>query len=469
VSDDLDLIPAPLMTTHPSRFLLAALLAVSTLLSSAKAADNPPNIVLFFCDDLGYADISSFGHPYAKTPTLDQLAEEGTSFMQHYVTGVTCNPSRTGLMTGQFPARFAKYPADFGFQDRTTITELLKQRGYKTGHFGKWHIGPKSTEVDGMYGIDTVEVIGKSSGESAGRDDDLTTAAIKFMKEHAGEQPLYINIWGHSTHFPVTVPPNLASKFIEVKVKREDFSDTMQHKFDECEEIGGDLDECMHQYLGDVYSIDQNVKRVLQAIDDLGIRDNTIFVFSSDHGPAPVVLGKKGVREHSKNMLGYAGIFRGGKHTQLEGGTRVPFIIRWPGQVPAGRIDSESVTSFIDWMPTLAAIAGIEDLPQPIDGEDISSIWKGESQERNKPLFWKIGNTGSTGVVRVGKWKLHEATRRSEAELYDLSTDPSESKNLAEDQPQVTAELTATLNAWTAELPEEYEKGKQKRNKKKNE
>lgn len=135
------------------------------------ASERPPNVVLFFADDLGYGDLACYGHPYAETPALDRLASKGTRFTQHYVTGVTCNPSRTGLMTGLFPSRYPRYTADFGFGDRVTITELLKKRGYRIGHFGKWHIGPKSTEVDGMYGIDTVEVIGKSKGESAGRDD----------------------------------------------------------------------------------------------------------------------------------------------------------------------------------------------------------------------------------------------------------------------------------------------------------
>ena len=440
----------------PFHLIPLLLAAFSTNLAAEPAP--PPNIVFFFCDDLGYADLGCYGHPYAKSPNIDKLAKEGTRFEQHYVTGVTCNPSRTGLMTGLFPARFHRYAADFGFGDRIAITELLQKRGYKTGHFGKWHIGPDSSEVNGMYGLDVVEVIGKSKGGNAGRDDDLTAAAIRFIRENAGEQPLYVNIWGHSTHFPVKVPPKLAGEFAEVKVKRDDFSATMQHKFDQCVKIGGNLHDSMRQYLGDVYSIDQNVGRVLAAIDDLGIRENTIFVFSSDHGPAPVILGKKGARKYSNNMLGYAGIYRGGKHSHYEGGTRVPFIIRWPGQVKAGRVDSESVTSFIDWMPTLAALAGIDDLPEELDGEDVSEVWLGGTREREKPLFWKASASGSQAVIREGKWKLHEANRKREAELYDLSADPSETRNLATQHPELVDKLNAKLKAWTAELPKDYEK-----------
>lgn len=440
-------------------FLLtsAVLLSLITLFAEAQAADQgPPNIVFMFADDLGYGDLSCYGHPYAKTPVLDQLAKEGTRFTQFYVTGVTCNPSRTGLMTGQFPARFSKYAADFGFGDRVTITELLKKRGYKTGHFGKWHIGPNDS--DGVYGIDTVKTIGKSRDKSAGRDDDLYSAAIEFIRENK-DGPFYVNVWGHATHFPVNTPAELANQFDNVTVDRNDFSPTMQHKFDECLKIGGDLDESMRQYLGDIHQIDLNVGRVLQALDDLGLKDNTIVVFSSDHGPAPVILGKKSARMFSNNMLGYAGPFRGGKHEQYEGGTRVPFIIRWPDKVKAGRVDTTNVCSFVDWLPTLCALAGIEEPPSDLDGENITDAWLGANRQRTNPLFWKVSSTGSAPAIRDGKWKLHLNRKRDkEVELYDLSVDPGESKNVAAENPKVVTRLSKQLRAWVAELPTQYEK-----------
>jgi N-acetylgalactosamine-6-sulfatase len=158
-------------------------------------------------------------------------------------------------------------------------------------------------------------------------------------------------------------------------------------------------------------------------------------------------------------MLGCAGVFRGGKHTQYEGGTRVPFIVRWPGHVPAGRVDTDNVCSFIDWLPTLCAIAGIGELPGQLDGEDISDIWLGADRQRSRPLFWKASATGSTPAIRAGKWKLHLNRRRDrEIELYDLSVDPSESNNVAERHPEVVARLRKRLRTWVAELPEHYEK-----------
>ena len=448
-----------LMHRYANAVMLLLLLSGSVCGGQA-VSERPPNIVFMFADDLGYGDLGCYGHPYAKTPVLDQLAQEGTRFTQFHVTGVTCNPSRTGIMTGLFPARFPKYAADYGFGDRATITELLKKRGYKTGHFGKWHIGPEDS--DGTYGIDTVKTIGKSRERSSGRDTDLYSAAIEFIKENKDE-PFYVNVWGHATHFPVNTPAELAGQFKDVAVDREDFSQTMQHKFDECLKIGGDLDESMRQYLGDVYQIDLNVGRVLKTLDDLGLRENTIVVFSSDHGPAPVILGKKGAREFSNNMLGYAGKFRGGKHEQYEGGTRVPFIIRWPDKVQAGRVDATNVCSFIDWLPTLCSVAGIEELPQQLDGEDVSDIWLGADRQRTKPLFWKSSSTGSTPAMRVGKWKLHlPRKQRDRPELYDLSNDPSESNNVAEAHPEVVGRLGKSLQAWVRELPENYEKAKEK-------
>src|SRR6476661_4066285 len=146
---------------------LFAICVWTSIAALGKSADEKPNIVFILADDLGFADLACYGHPYAKTPALDQLAKEGTAFRNFHVTGVTCCPSRTGFMTGKFPASFHAYPADHGFGDRVTVTELLKQAGYRTGHFGKWHIGPEAKA--GIYGID---VVGTSKVPDGRRNED---------------------------------------------------------------------------------------------------------------------------------------------------------------------------------------------------------------------------------------------------------------------------------------------------------
>ena len=198
-------------------------------------AVDKPNIIFLFADDLGYGDLACYGHPYAKTPALDKLAKEGTRFTQAYVTGVTCCPSRTGMMTGKFPATFAKYMSDQGFGDRVTITELLKKNGYRTGHFGKWHIGPKSE--NGTYGIDVINSKKRDTKDRAkrGRDAYIIDAAIEFLEANAKkDKPLYMNVWGHITHFPVRPTKEFSERFKNVVVDESKFNETMRDKFQHC-------------------------------------------------------------------------------------------------------------------------------------------------------------------------------------------------------------------------------------------
>ena len=237
----------------------------------------------------------------------------------------------------------------------------------------------------------------------------------------------------------------------------------MQHKFDECLKIGGDLDESMRQYLGDVYQIDKlNVGRVSEtSLTNWGSETTPSWSSPATTDRHRWFSERKVTAKFSNNMLGYAGQFRGGKHDQYEGGTRVPFIIRWPDKVEAGRVDTQNVCSFIDWLPTLCAIAGVDELPQSIDGEDISDILCGSHRERLKALFWKTSATGSTPAMRDGKWKLHlPRKQRGEPELYDLSIDPSESNNVAAQNPDVVKALSRKVKAWVATLPREYSKTK---------
>jgi N-acetylgalactosamine-6-sulfatase len=321
-------------------------------------------------------------------------------------------------------------------------------------------------DEDGTYGIDEIEVIGSTKTDPGGRDAGLFEAAMNFIEANKAG-PFYVNVWGHITHYPVDPVSSLAERFKHVVVKRGDFGAPMQGQFDTCERIGGDLNEAMRNYLGDVYSLDLQVGRLLTKVDELGLRDNTVVVFSSDQGPAPVLTKGKATDpalEHnpSRNMLGYAGGLRGGKHTQWEGGVRSPFIIRWPGQVPAGKVNRSSIFSGMDWLPTVCAVAGVP-LPSAnlLEGEDVSDIWLGADRSRAKPLFWKTSSVGARISMLSGDWKLHIDRRGTE--LYDLTTDPQESRNVRTLHPEVAEALKKQADQWNATLPAAYEKKKQRK------
>ncbi|WP_395742268.1 sulfatase [Prosthecobacter sp.] len=459
------------------------LLATLTLaLSLSCHAADKPNIIFILADDFGWGDPHCYGHPYAQTPNLDKLAADGTRFTKFHATGVTCCPARTGLMTGKFPATFQKYPASFGFGSRVTITELLKKNGYATGHFGKWHIG--TVLEPGTYGID---VIGSDQGapnkhrqpeDSRGRDAPMYDQAISFIEKHKGE-PFYVNIWDHISHHPIHPTQAVLDAFGPLELDESKFTPAMQEKFALCKKLGGDPAAHLRAFLADVKSMDAEIGRLLQKLDELGLRENTLVVFSSDQGAAPLrdsegadakpkkkKKDKSGgdIEETRLNAMGYAGPnFRGGKHTDLEGGVCVPFIARWPTKVPAGRVDDKSVISGADWLPSLCGITGISINASDFDGEDSSKALLGGVHVRTKPLFWKTSSERSDPTLLVENWKLHGSHRRNgEVTLYDLAKDPGEQNNLAEKRPEVLKRLTEQLAEWAATLPKTYEHGDDK-------
>lgn len=440
----------------------------------AAAPSKKPNIVFILADDLGWGDLKCYGHPLARTPNLDRLAQEGTRFTQAYMTGITCCPSRTGLMTGKFPARFKEYPASYGLGKEITVTELLKRAGYHTGHFGKWHIGP--TTKPGTYGIDVINSVTENKTttrkrtDERGRDAGIFDQAIQFLEKHK-EGPFYVQIWGHISHFPINPPEGLVRRFSDLAVTDDHFARPFHDKLQWVRKNGGDVQERMRRYLAEVSALDDCVGRVLKKLDQLGLRENTIVVFSSDHGPVEGQLpgkarnwsesDRKKRLDQQMNMLGYAGPHRGGKHGMYEGGVRVPFLVRWPGNVRANEVNA-SVISGIDWLPTVCRLADVKVSFEGLDGEDISDIWQGKQRARTQPLFWKTNNVRSKLCIREGKWKLHDPNRtRGEVELYDLSIDPGESKNLAATHPQLVERLQTRLRNWNTTLPREYLKIKE--------
>ncbi len=446
----------------------------------AAAADARPNVIFILSDDSGFADFGCYGHPYARTPNIDSLARDGTRFTQFYATGVTCCPTRTGLMTSRWPASYATYPANGGFGDRVTVSELLHRAGYATGHFGKWHIGPD--EKAGVYGFDAVRSVDESGRKmieaTRGRDARIYDEAIRFIEKHR-DGPFYINVWSHISHHKIAPPASYVERFKDVVVDESKFPAPMQEKFAACRARGGDVSEHMRRYLADIHSMDEDIGRLLKRVDELGLRDNTIVVFSSDQGPAPINAGAekdpeakkqrgKGPKnavpgkdaEYSRlDSMGCTGEFRGGKHGMYEGGVRVPWIVRWPARVPAGRVDGESVLSGADWLPTVCSVAGVKIHAADFEGEDTSGAWFGKAAHvRANPLLWKTSAPGSSAGIREAQWKLIHPTRKNggEPELYDIPADPGETRNVAAQHPDVVKRLSGRVEAWVATLPKEY-------------
>ncbi len=433
--------------------LTAAFLLLAGSGPPAASAAEKPNIVFLLADDLGYGDLGCTGHPYARTPAIDRLAKEGTLFHNFYVAGPTCCPSRTGLMTSRFPARFQKYPASFGFSGAVTVTDLLQRNGYRTGHFGKWHMG--NEQKPGTFGLGTIQVLKGNTRDARGRDAAITDAAIDFIKANK-EGPFYVNVWFHTPHNPVRPPQPFADRFAGVTIKREDFANPdLRTFFDLYEKNGGNLIAGMRNYLGDVSQLDDQVSRVLKALDDLGLRNNTLVVFTSDNGPG------NGTRENGRlaeNSLGSAGPLRERKFSLHDGGIRLPFIVRWPGRVPEGRVDGKSVIAGVDYLPSLCTLTGVKVKADQLDGEDVSDIWLGKERARTRDLFWKISRPNSPTAIRRGDWKLYQP-HRGQAELYDMAKDPGEREDVAVRHRAVVKELAAALQRWNAQLPAKYEKG----------
>jgi len=429
----------------------------------------PPNMILLFADDFGFGDLACYGHPYAKTPNLDKLAEEGTLFRKFNVTGVTCNPSRTGLLTSYHPNSYALKTADYGFdqaqdgcEDHPSIMELLNDAGYKTGHFGKWHIGErhewsggevgvgvKTDPEAGTYGIDEIDIMGGGGDDLRGRDEEIYQKAIDFIVANQYTN-FYMNVMGRVTHAPVDPRPDLvvSAGFDNLVLNRDDFpGQQIQGIFDGVIANGGNVMNSMANYVTEVYYLDQFIGELLATLDDLGLRENTIIAFSSDQGAAVPDYSDNPIPAKEYNLVGWSGGLRGQKHDQHEGGVRTPFILRWPGYVPAGKVNTESITSALDWLPTLCGIAGVTINTNDFQGEDVVDIWMGSDRSRNGPQFWNSS-------MKQDDWRIYFSGGSTTAvELYDLATDLSETNNLLTVRLDIVDELTDIWADWKASLP----------------
>lgn len=437
-------------------------------LGGLRAAGAPkPNILFLFADDWGWGDLSCHGHPYVKTPNLDRLAREGTDFQRFTVASGVCSPSRTAVMTGHFPARhnidghFAWVPQnekrgmpDWLAKDAPSLPRFLQQAGYRTAHYGKWHLSNDmipDSPTPAAYGYDDYGAF-NCSGEQMPWHEDAPRA-IAFIEESVKTaKPFFINVWLHEPHTPFHTVPKYEWRF--------------RHLENRADQI----------YASVLSHADDRVGQLLDTLDRLGIADDTLVVFSSDNGPARG-SGKEALELQYDTATGagwgiaaskgVTGGRRGYKGALFEGGIGVPLLARWPGRIPAGKVDDASLISAVDLLPTFCELAGAE-LPSGYtpDGVSIVEVLKGKETlpKREKPLFWKIDAPWPAQAAKPDHWvawavvhdhwKLAANRDLSHTELYAIDTDVSESTDVKATNPDVAEDLLAKLRAWQATLPE---------------
>lgn len=431
--------PAGIAPAAPFLVVLLSMFALLTATPAAgdeAAASARPNILWIWADNLGYGDLSCYGSESIQTPVIDRLAADGARFTQYYIAHAVCSPSRAALLTGRQPFRVGIVDVlrpdgpDGIPPDEITLAEALREQGYATIAIGKWHLGdqveflPKQHGFDAYFGIPysmdmlpTIlirddEIIERLPGHKvANITERYTQEAIGFIRANR-QRPFFVYLSHTIPHPPITLP--------------EKFQDPSRPLYD-----------CAIEYM------DQQIGVLLEELDKAGLRDNTLVVVSSDNGPM--------------HRDGSPGKLRGRIGTSLEGGVRVPLVANWPGQIPAGRVVDTPAIAY-DIFPTLVGLAGgkVPD-DREYDGQDIWSLLSGNGEGdfvRAKPFFWIFGDKISS--MRDGRWKMHIA-RRDRAlktpELYDLANDPGESRNLAEENPEVVGELLKKAGELQADIP----------------
>ena len=446
-----------------ARALLAITLAALVPLPGDAAGQ--PNFVFIFCDDLGWGDLPAYGHRNVKAhggwtvrgnlrmPNLDRMAAEGIRFTQFYVASGVCSPSRAGVMTGRFPSELGIHDylasaqlnrkrgcVDFLDPEIPTVTRLLQNAGYATGHFGKWHLGRgESAPKPEDYGIDHYATGIQNPDGRVRSTERIADETIRFIDENR-EDRFYINVWLYDPHSPLHPTDEMMAPYADLSPR------------------WGDRKGAMQIYYGVLSDIDKHVGRILDTLDDHGLSENTVVVFSSDNGPEsgliPFISHYGGA--------GSNGPFRGIKRSLYEGGIRTPFIVRWPGSAPKGRVDNSTVIGGVDLLPTFLSLAGVELPASEIDGENLSAAFHGKPAARSQPLLWENRfpvydhtlHKSPIAAIREGKWKLLYNPDGSRTELYDIPSDASELNNLASSNPDVVDRLRAKALAWQKTLPE---------------
>lgn len=468
-----------------SRWAPTALVLAAAAASPAAARPAQPNILFVLVDDLGFADLSVTGSRRVSTPNIDRLAREGLLMTQFSVAAPICSPSRAAFLTGQFPARlrFVNFVSDRAHNARTgqadwldpgvpTLARSLAGIGYATGHFGKWHLGGGRDIGDAplptAYGFDesyvqfeglgprvliTEDHYGLSSRSAAlgrGPIDRLPKAettdryvdkALDFVRRHR-DRPWFVQIAPDDVHDPwAPNPAQLAAVAARGRTADED------------------------RFLATLAAMDRALGRLFATLAAEGELDDTILILTGDNGPTAAERYYAGGVE----APGETGGRRGRKGSLYQGGVAEPLLVRWPGHVPAGRRDDTTVANAVDLFPTLAALTGAP-APAVRDGIDLGRAWAGRPLRARSDLFYAYGGFGKradspaphrardrspTFAIRSGDWKLLSDLSGAPAQLFDLTRDRSEARDVASRRPRLAARLRARLARWAATLPEE--------------
>jgi arylsulfatase len=441
---------------------------------SSRATGTKPNIVFILADDLGYAELGCYGQKKIKTPNIDKLAVQGMRFTQHYSGSPVCAPSRcalmTGLHTGHAQVRDNKQVggaegwilgATTGGQwplaaDTTTIGKILKGAGYTTGAFGKWGLGrvgttgdPNKQGFDHFFGYICQRQAhtfypnhlwrdGKVQWIEANKDgkqqiyshDLIAEEALKFIKANK-DGPFFLYVPFTIPHVALEVPED---SLAEYRGKWPDPPYT------------GDKGYVAHPspracYAAMVSRMDKDVGRIMALLEELGLENNTLAIFSSDNGPTYAGGADSAFFES-------AGPLRGLKGSVYEGGIRVPFIARWPGRIKAGST-SNHISAFWDFLPTCCELVG-ENPPSDIDGISMlpSLLGRPEKQEKHEYLYWELGGQQA---IRMGNWKAVRRKPNMKIELYNLSTDLGEQHDVAEKDPEILTRMAELLTTARTE------------------
>ncbi|MBX2876826.1 MAG: sulfatase-like hydrolase/transferase [Saprospiraceae bacterium] len=465
------------------RSKFALFLASGLLLCSCKEAPAPPNFVVILCDDLGYGDLGSFGHPTIQTPHLDEMAAQGIKLSSFYAAAPVCSPSRAGLLTGRSPNRAGIYdfiPGPRRSEDgrdlvhlqahEQTIPALLKSAGYATCLSGKWHCSSRfNSDVQPTpqhFGFDHWFAThnnaspshhnpknfvrnGQKVGELEGYSCQLVVdEALQWLQNREENQPFFLQVNFHEPHEPIASPPDLVQQYLP----------TTQN-------------ENQAQYFANVQNMDLAVGRLLTYLKQ-NHGENTLIVFSSDNGPETLDRYQR-----AKRSYGSPGQLKGMKLWTSEAGFRVPGIIQWLGQ-PTYQGTADAVVSSLDFLPTFCELAGVELPKRKLDGESIIPLIQVGKQERSKPLLWVFYNALNQHTVALRKddWKIlcqlktdtsylpkinnvydgNEALLRkaelADFVLYNLGQDVAETENVADKYPEVYESMKSQLQLEYADL-----------------